>query len=89
MPRHRPRDVHRVLDRLGDAERAIQRDQPADHQGDAAALQALRVTELLTDDRELAQRRVEDPALQIGIALSTKPRIDASSSSSGNSARNP
>ncbi len=69
MSRHRPGDVHRVLQRLGHAQRAVQRDEPADHEGDAAALQTLRIAELVADDGELAQRRVEDSALQIGIAL--------------------
>ena len=73
MSRHRPGDVHRVLQRLGDAERAVERDERADDQRDAAALQALRVAELVADDRELAQRRVEDPTLQIGIALQHEP----------------
>ena len=63
------RDVHRVLQRLRDAEGAVQRDQAADDDGRAAALETLRVAQLVADDRELAQRRVEDPLLQVRVVL--------------------
>ena len=84
-----PGDVHGVLQRLSDTERAVQRDQPTDDDGGAVALQTLRLAQLVADDRELAQRRVEDPSLQVLLSCSTKPSTDANSSSSGNSERKP
>ena len=69
VARDRPRHVHRVLQRLGNPERAVQSDNRTDHRGGTAALQALWVTELLTDDRELTERRVEDAVLEVRVVV--------------------
>ena len=86
---NRPGDVHRVLQRLSDTEGAVQRDEDTDDHGGSDALEALRVVQLVADDRELAQRRVEDPLLQVAVALKRKPSSDVSRSSSGNRDRKP
>ena len=73
VTRNRPGDVHRVLQRLSDTEGAVQRDQATDDHGGAAAMESLRVAQLVADDRELAQRRVEDPLLQVAVVLEQEP----------------
>jgi hypothetical protein len=56
-----------VLQGLRDTEGAVQRDQATDDHGGIAALESLRVAQLVADDRELAQRRVEDPLLEVAV----------------------
>ena len=74
VARHRPGDVHRVLQRLSDTEGAVERDQATDNEGHAAALETLRIAQLVADDRELAQRRVEDPLLEVAVVLEQEPK---------------
>ena len=69
MARDGPGHVHPVLQRLGHSERSVDGDEGADDRRRSVALQTLWVAQLLTDDRELTEGRVEDPALELGIVV--------------------
>ena len=67
---HGPRPVERVLRRPGGAETAVERAEDPDRQSDAAALERVHVlAQLAADDRELGERRVDQPVLEAGIPL--------------------
>ena len=66
---HGPRDVQRVLEGLAETHRAVDRRQHADHGADLRARQPFGPAELVTDDREGAERRVEDLFLEVRVAL--------------------
>ena len=71
--RHGPDHVHRVLDRVGDTERAVHGDQQAHREGDAVAAKSVRVAELVADHGELPERRVEDAMLERRVVLQHEP----------------
>ena len=54
-----------MLDRVGDAEGAVDGDGHADDKRDTTTAHALGIAQLLSDHGELARRRVEDPRLQL------------------------
>ncbi len=68
VARHPPRDVHRVLSGLGDPERAVDGDDDAECDPGGVAGEALRVAELRADDREAAERGMQDLLLQVFVA---------------------
>jgi hypothetical protein len=56
-----------VLDRLAHAEGPVEGDQPADDEPGDPAAEALRAGQLRPDHRELRQRRVQQPLLQLRV----------------------
>ena len=64
---HTPDGVHRVLEGLPDTETAVEGDDPADEKPGPAATKGLRLAELLTDDRDLRHRRVDDALLEVRV----------------------
>jgi hypothetical protein len=57
-----------VLDRLGHPQPAVERAQDADQDAEQPAAELLRAAQLVADDGELAQRRVDQPLLQLRVA---------------------
>jgi hypothetical protein len=58
-----------MLKRLPDAEPTVNGDERSDHDGRRTSPQTLGPAELVADDRDLAQRRVEQPVTQLRVVL--------------------
>lgn len=70
VARHGPRPVERILRSARGSQAAVKRAQDPDRQPDTAALERVHVlAQLAADDRELGERRVDQPRLQVGIPL--------------------
>jgi hypothetical protein len=57
-----------VLDRLRHAQAAVQRAEDADHHAGEATAELVRRPQLVADDRELAQRGVDEALLELRVA---------------------
>ena len=68
VARHRPQRVHGVLHRLANAEASIQRPRDADDDPDRPTAQTLGLPELLTDNGELGDSRLQNLLLQPWVA---------------------
>ena len=68
VARHRPQRVHGVLYRLANAETSIQRPCDADDDPERPTAQTLGLTELVTDNGELGDRRLHNLLLQLWVA---------------------
>ncbi|MEJ7741805.1 MAG: hypothetical protein WKF73_04185 [Nocardioidaceae bacterium] len=69
VARDRPGDVHGVLGGLCYAQCPVDRADDTDGEGDPTSLQAGRRTDLVADDGEPAQRRVDDLLLKLAVTL--------------------
>jgi len=70
VARNRPRSVECVLQGAGGAQAAVERSEDPERQARAAAPQPPHaVADLRSDDREIRERRVDEPGLEPGIVL--------------------
>ena len=69
VARDHPGGVARVLQRLPDAEPAVERREPTDEQTHRPTAEGAGRPQLVADDRELRQRRVEDAVLPLRLPL--------------------
>jgi hypothetical protein len=84
--------TRRRSSRSGTPERCrgpVERDQATDDQSGSAALETLRVAQLVADNRELAERRVEHPLLEIAVVLEHEAEHGRQRSSRGKRDRKP